>query len=197
MFFEHGDDLKSCLQPDKLEDELRKLDFKDGVIRLPDDIDAYVAHLVTSQLSRLSDKERVYIMISSHGGDAYSSFAIYDEIMRLRSRGVEVVGVVEGLAASAACMIVLQAASVRIARPNARLLMHEVRRWAFQYLETISQLADVVDEMRALEEKVADIIAARACKSIDEVKKMIERKEVWMSAEQALEWGLVDKIENV
>lgn len=49
--------------------------------------------------------------------------------------------------------------------------------------------------MEALEKRIMTILAARCGKDPGLVAKEIERKEIWMSAEEALEWGLIDSIE--
>lgn len=72
------------------------------------------------------------VYINSPGGGAYHALALYDALRRMSSRwGYKIKCIVEGWAASAAAMIVLQAGDERIAGPNARFLLHEARRWVF------------------------------------------------------------------
>lgn len=136
------------------------------------------------------DCSRVVIHLNSPGGHAYGAFAVHDAIKAIPK---PVTIIVEGWAASAASMIVLQAADKRMARPNARFLLHEIRRWAFTE-ETTSQLEDEVKEMKAITDMVVDLLSRRCGKSKQSVRATIRRKEIWMSAKQALKWGLIDGI---
>jgi ATP-dependent Clp protease protease subunit len=139
--------------------------------------------------------QEVTLVISSPGGAAYHAFALYDEIMAVRASGVRVTAVVTGYAASAAAMIVLQAADRRVARPNARLLLHEVRRWTCFEERKTSDMKDELEEMKAITDNIVRILAGRTGKTPDQVNALIDRKESWFSAEQARDIGLIDAIE--
>ena len=135
----------------------------------------------------------ITLHITSPGGEVYASYALYDHLRMVAKSGVKIEAVVNGYAASAAAAIVLQAADVRKCMPSARLLLHEVSRWAFGPEKT-SDLLDEAKELKVLTDMIVNTIAKKSKKSIKEVMKLIERKEVWFSAQEALEWGLVDEI---
>ena len=177
-------------------ERLRWAELRQGVVRLNSAIVEDTASQFLSELEYFRRKQvpRVMVKICSPGGGAYYALAIYDALRDISASGTKVIALVEGFAASAAAMIVLQAADERICRANARFLLHETRRWVFFAVERTSDLEDEVKEMQALTERIVEIIATRAGKTRDEVQRLIERKEVWMSATEAKEWKLVDRI---
>ena len=177
------------------DDYLKLEELRSGTIRLLTDIDEFSAEGLLTEIAYLARHKylEITIIMSSPGGDAYHAFAMYDAIRALCKTGTEVTILVEGMAASAAAMIILQAASKRQARPNARLLLHEVRRWVFA-MERKSDVQDEYREMEAVTDQIVQILSERCQKDPTEVKKLIERKEVWMSAQEALAWGLIDSV---
>jgi ATP-dependent protease ClpP protease subunit len=62
---------------------------------------------------------------------------------------------------------------------------------------TVERGSDVEDEhkeLQALHKIIFDILAHRTGKSYDQIAKVIQRREVWMSAKEALDFGLIDVI---
>jgi len=177
-------------------DWLRYTDLINGVILLDETIREYSASAILSEIRDIKRRKlhEVNVVISSPGGGAYYAFAIYDALRELSEKGIKVKAVVQGWAASAAAMIVLQAADERIAYPSARFLVHECRRWVFFAVERSSDLKDEVKEMDAITERIFEIMSNRCKKTREEIHSLIERKEIWMSANEAKDWGLIDKI---
>lgn len=178
------------------EEFLRYTELTRGFIRLDREIGSTTTSKLLSELTYVYNLKinPITISISSPGGDAYHAFAMYDAIVDLRRKSVTINALVEGWAASAAAMIVLQAFDIRRARENARFLLHEARRWVFFAMEKTSDLIDEVTEMEAIEKRIIEILSKRCEKSESEIKSVIERKEAWMSAKEAKEWGLIDEI---
>lgn len=178
------------------EDWLRYQNLLHGIIYIDDSIGECCMSRVLAEISEIRRRQlqSVKIVISSSGGGAYYAFAIYDALMNLRNKGIKVIALVEGWAASAACMIVLQAADERLSRPEARFLMHEARRWIFWAVERTSDIKDEVQELEAITDRIMNILSKRCGKNVDEIRNRIERKEIWMSATEAKEWGLIDRI---
>jgi len=175
---------------------LRYQDLANGIIYLDEPIREHTTSRILKEISEIRRRQlpTVTIIISSPGGGAYYALAIYDALRNLAKKGVKIIALVEGWAASAAAMIVLQAADKRTAYPSARFLLHETRRWVFFAVERTSDLKDEVKEMDALSERIISILAKRCKKTKSEVRNLIERKEVWMSASEAKDWALIDKI---
>ncbi|MCK4258050.1 MAG: Clp protease ClpP [Halanaerobiales bacterium] len=181
-----------------LYDALRLSEMRKGIFHYRGEIDGCetedflleIAHVRESP----SDYPEITIRISSNGGSVYNAFSLYDVLRELSQQGVHVRMVVEGLAASAAAMIFLQGADERIALPTSSFLLHEVSRWVSSFSEKSSALEDEMEALKRITEKIIDILSERCNKSRDEVRKVIERKETWLSAKEALEWNLIDKI---
>ena len=135
----------------------------------------------------------IVIDVCSEGGEIYPSIGMYDFIVGLRNKGIEVDAMVQGYAASAACMIVLQAVRRRKSTTNSRFLLHEAREWGFS-TETTSTIKDKHQEFDALQKLISRIIGDRAGKTQKEIEDFISRKEIWMSVTEAKEFGLIDEV---
>ena len=181
-----------------LHDALRLDDLKIGIFHFRSEIDpCYVEEFLLEIKDVRAHPEHykeITVRLSSPGGNAYHAFAMYAVLRELSFRGVNVRVIVEGMAASAAAMIVLQGADERLALADSSFLLHEPKRWVFFAQESKSNLEDEMKEMKRITDKIVDILSSRCKKSKDEVNKLIERKEVWMSVEEALKWNLIDAI---
>lgn len=60
--------------------------------------------------------------------------------------------------------------------------------------ESTSELEDEMKEMQILTTRIVKILAEKCKQTEDTVRKLIARKEVWFSADEALNFGLIDKI---
>jgi len=189
--------MKKELEGLSLYERLKYQELSAGILHLRGEIDDVMIDDFNLELSVIRDAEwlpSVTIKITSVGGNAYLAFGIYDALRELSKWGKEVYVVVEGLAASAAAMIVLQGADKRLAYPTASFLLHEPRRWTMFRDETTSQLEDEAAELNRITNKVIDILASRCNKTKEEVRELIRRREVWMDAKEAKDWGLIDEI---
>lgn len=175
---------------------LRHSDLLQGIIRIDEAIRESSTSRILSEIQYTKQRQipNLTVIISSPGGGAYYAFAIYDALRNLSESGIKVNAIVEGWAASAAAMIILQAADVRMAYPSARFLLHECRRWIFFAIERTSDIKDEVEEMEAITKQILSMMSRRCGKTEEEIRQRIERKEIWMSASEAKDWGLIDKI---
>jgi len=183
-----------------LDDFLRYQDLKDGIIHITGELSNFRARdlaLFWGEIKRrFKAGDTLTVYLDSEGGEVHGAFAIYDALRRISKEGVKIRIIVEGLAASAAAMIVLQAGDERISRPHATFLLHEPKRWVFFNSESTSQLENEVTEMNRITDLIVKILADRCGKTEEEVRETIRLREVWMSPEDAKEWGLIDKIEE-
>ena len=99
---------------------------------------------------------------------------------------------VYGMAASAAAMILLQAGDKRLSSPNATFLLHEVRQMNGWDTDTYSDIIDKKEGMDMVTKIVYGIMAEKSGKTYDEVFAHIDRREAWMTFDEAKEWGLID-----
>ncbi len=174
---------------------LKKASLDDGVVYLFGGIEDGLANLISMELSYVfrSNNKKAVLEINSQGGGIYSALNILETVRQFEQDGRTITAHVNGMAASAASMIVLQSASKRTSTKSARFLFHEPRRWAYG-METSSGIRDEADEMSKVSDMIYTIMAKRSKKTIEELKKLIERRELWMSAEEALEHNFIDAI---
>ena len=177
---------------EKKEDSLSEKFLKTRQIILSGEIDEENSEKVIRQLLLLeADSDRpIYIYIDSPGGSIDSGFGIYDMI-RFINAPVYTIGT--GLIASMGSIILLAAPKERrFALPNSHYLIHQpliggVARGVATDLEIQAV------EIAKSKDKLIRLIAAETGKSEDEVRADCDRDH-WLSAEEALSYGLVSKI---
>lgn len=140
-----------------------------------------------------SAPEGLNVLLISPGGCVYHAFALYDELRLLSSEGIQIIVTAYGMCASAAAMILLQAGDVRRATPSTSFLIHEIRRISAGE-ERASEAADELKEMQRLTDMCVKLLSRRCNKTESVVRKVFERKEIWMPAVEAKDWGLIDEI---
>ena len=133
--------------------------------------------------------EPAKVRINSGGGDVYEGVAILNA---LRSYSGELTVVIESLAASAASFIAVGVGGRVVIRPNAEVMIHKA--WTM-----LAGNADDIDKIKAdlarQDVKIAKIYAERAGGELDDWLALMSA-ETWYSADEALEAGLVDAIED-
>ncbi len=133
--------------------------------------------------------EPLRIVIDSPGGSVIDGLHLYDAIQELRAtHHVTTVGM--GMAASMAG-ILLQAGDVREMSANAYLLIHEVSSGASG---TVTAMRDETQFLEALNSRGMDLLTARSTMTTEEVLDKIARKDWWLDADAALEYGFIDTI---
>lgn len=141
------------------------------------------------QWSRRFPGEPLRLVIDSPGGSVIDGLHLYDCIQGLReTHHVTTVGM--GMAASMGG-ILLQAGDVREMSANAYLLIHEVQASAGG---TVTEMRDEAKFLEALNARGMELLAARATISSEEILDRIARKDWWLSADEALEYGFIDVI---
>lgn len=137
--------------------------------------------------------DEINVLIMSPGGEGFAGLAMADELSRSISRGIRVNCYASGLIASAA-VPVFASGSYRVAAPGTIFMVHEPTMFKFISEEKRKDLKTQSEMMEMLVDKYVSILAAHSKISKEEwEKKGLET--TWFTAKQALEWGLVDKIE--
>ena len=144
---------------------------------------------VAEELKALGDITALDVYINSPGGDVFAGLAIYNILRRLE--GVRVTAHVDGLAASAASVIVMAADRIVMPR-NALLMIH--RAWAYAN-GNAAELQKMADTLERIDGQLAQIYADRGGQSREKMAALMEA-ETWMDAAQAAELGLCDEIEE-
>jgi ATP-dependent Clp protease protease subunit len=139
-------------------------------------------------LNQVDAEKPIRVYVNSPGGLADDGFALYD-VMRFVSAPVYTI--CSGLAASAATIAMVGAAKGRrLIMPHSRVMLHQPSQGA---RGTASDIAITAQEIIRLREKANRLFARETGRDLDKIEKDMHR-DFWMSAEEAVEYGLVDKI---
>ncbi|MDD6920110.1 MAG: ATP-dependent Clp endopeptidase proteolytic subunit ClpP [Eubacteriales bacterium] len=165
--------------------------LKDRVIFLADEIDDNIASLVVAQLLFLEaeDPEKdIHLYINSPGGSVSAGLAIYDTMQYIKP---DVSTICIGMAASmGAFLLSAGEKGKRFALPNAEIMIHQPLGGTRGQAEDIKIHAEHILNTR---DKLNKILAKNTGKALEVIAKDTDRDN-YMSAEQALEYGLVDKV---
>jgi ATP-dependent Clp protease, protease subunit len=166
--------------------------FEERTIFLGTPISDEIANAVMAQLLCLEsmDPDRdISIYINSPGGSFTALTAIYDTIRYIKA---DVATVCLGQAASAAAVLLAAGTpGKRLALPNSRIIIHQpATEGTYGQSSDIEIQANEILRLRSLLEKM---LADASGKSIEEVSRDIERDK-FLTAEQAVEYGLIDGI---
>ena len=130
------------------------------------------------------------IIFSSPGGSIIDGFELFDHIQQLRNDGHHITTGTLGMAASMAG-ILLQAGDTRWVGQQAWVMIH---RAAFGAWGKTFEIEDEVKFVKRMEERILDIFTSRSKLSRNKIKRNWDRKDWWISAEEAITLGLVDEI---
>ena len=165
--------------------------LNDRIIFLSEEVNDATASLVVAQLLYLEaqdpDKD-IQFYINSPGGSVTAGMAIYDTMQYIRC---DVATICVGMAASmGAFLLSAGTKGKRMALPNAEIMIHQPSAG------TQGQITDMAIHMRRLQtikERMNRIMSENTGKSVEEVAAACERDN-FMSAQEALEFGLVDRV---
>ncbi len=165
--------------------------LNDRIVFLGEEVNATTASLVVAQLLYLEaqdpDKE-IQFYINSPGGSVTDGMAIYDTMQYIKC---DVSTICIGMAASmGAFLLSAGAKGKRLALPNAEIMIHQPSAG------TQGQITDMVIHLKRLEvikKRMNKIMADNTGKSVEEITAACERDN-FMSAEEAKEYGLIDKV---
>ena len=165
--------------------------LNDRIIVLSDDVNDATASLVVAQLLYLEgqDPEKdISLYINSPGGSVTAGFAIYDTMQYIKC---DVSTICMGMAASMGAFLLSSGAKgKRFALPNSEIMIHQPSGGAQGQATEIEITAKQILKIR---ERLNKILADNTGKPIDIIAKDTERDN-FMSADEALDYGLVDKI---
>ncbi|MEZ6001843.1 ATP-dependent Clp protease proteolytic subunit [Hyphomonas sp.] len=164
--------------------------FKARTILLTGGIDFLQARRVCERLLALSSEndKPILLVLSSPGGHVESGDMIHDMI-KFVPAPVKILGT--GWCASAGALIYSAAKKEnRYALPNTRFLLHEPRGGVGGQATDVEIQAREIIKMR---ERLNKIFAAATGKSLEQIKEDTDR-DFWMSAQEAVDYGLVHKI---
>ncbi len=165
--------------------------LKDRIVFLGTGVDDYVANLIIAQLLFLEkedpDKD-IEFYIHSPGGVVSAGLAIYDTMQMIKP---DIATFCVGQAASMGAVLLAGGKKgKRYALDNARIMIHQVSGGA---QGSLSDMQISLKEADRLMEILVGILASSTGKDAESVRKDMDR-DYWMSAEQARDYGLVDKV---
>ena len=150
-----------------------------------------MASLITAQLLCLESenpKKEISMYINSPGGQVTSALAIYDTMQYIKS---PVSTVVMGMAASAGSLILTAGeAGQRIALPNARVMVHQP---SGGYQGQATDILIHAEFTQKLKRRLNEIYVKHTGQDYETIEKALERDN-FMSAEEARDFGLIDKV---
>ena len=165
--------------------------LKERIVFIGTGIDDYVASLAIAQMLHLEaeDPEKdINIYINSPGGSVTAGLAIYDTMQYIRP---QVSTICVGMAASMGAILLLAGEKgKRTALPNSRIMIHQP--WG-GVQGTASDISIQAEEILKTKKRLNEIIAFHTGKQLADIEKDTDRDN-YMSAEQAREYGLIDKV---
>ena len=165
--------------------------LNDRIIFLADEVNDTTASLVVAQMLYLEaqdpDKD-IYLYINSPGGSISAGMAIYDTMNYIKC---DVCTICIGMAASMGAFLLSSGAKgKRFCLPNAEVMIHQPLGGMQGQASDIKIHADHILRIR---EKLNTILSEQTGKPLKTIRQDTERDN-FMSAEEAVEYGLVDKV---
>ena len=165
--------------------------LNDRIIMLTDEVNNATASLVVAQLLYLEGQDAtkdISLYINSPGGSVTDGMAIYDTMQYIKC---DVSTICMGMAASmGAFLLSAGAKGKRYALPNSDIMIHQPLGGAKGQATDIMIHADHIIQTK---KKLNTILAANTGRSLEEIERDTERDN-FMTAQQALEYGLIDKV---
>ena len=168
--------------------------LSDRIIFLGEEVSDVSAGLVIAQMLFLEaqDPEKdIQLYINSPGGSVSSGFAIYDTMQYIKC---DVSTICIGLAASfGAFLLAGGTKGNRIALPNSEIMIHQPAIHGNGIQGQATDIKITSDHIQKSKERLNTILAQNTGKSMEEIALATERDN-YMSAQEAMEFGLIDKI---
>lgn len=165
--------------------------LKDRIIFIGDEINDTTANLIIAQMLFLEadDPDRdINVYINSPGGSISAGMGIYDTMQYIKP---DVQTICVGMAASmGAFLLAAGTKGKRFALPNAEVMIHQPLGGARGQASDIKIQADRILRMR---ENLNEILSERTGQPLEVIEKDTDRDN-FMSAEEAVEYGLIDKV---
>src|SRR5881396_3322213 len=166
--------------------------LKEHIIFLGSDIDEAVANVVVAELLYLESEDpdrEISIYINSPGGSITAGLAIYDTMHFIKP---DIVTICVGQAASmAAVLLAAGSKGKRFSLPNSRIMIHQPS------MQGLANRATEIDiyarEILRMRETLNALLATATGQPVERVARDVDRDYI-MSPEQALEYGMIDRV---
>jgi ATP-dependent Clp protease, protease subunit len=165
--------------------------LKDRIIFLGEPVTDHIANLVIAEMLFLEKEDPdgdIEVYINSPGGSVSAGLAMYDVMQMVKC---DVATICVGLAASMGAVLLAGGhPGKRYALPNARIMIHAV---SGGYEGTVQDAEIRLKEMVRMHDSLNEILAKHTKQPYDKVRRDMDR-DYFMSPQEALEYGLIDKI---
>ena len=165
--------------------------LKDRIIFLGEEVNDVTASLVVAQLLFLESEDPgkdISLYINSPGGSVSAGMAIYDTMQYIKC---DVSTICIGMAASMGAFLLAGGAKgKRMALPNAEIMIHQPSGGA---RGQATEIQIVAENILKTKKKLNEMLAANTGKPIEVIEKDTDRDN-YMSAQEALEYGLIDRV---
>ncbi len=167
--------------------------LKERIIFVTGPIEDYMANLIVAQLLFLEaedPKKDIYLYINSPGGSVTAGLSIIDTMHHIKPH---VATVCVGMAASMGSLILSQGAKgKRFVLPNAEVMIHQPSGGAYGQASDIDITARHILKTR---DRLNKMLAKATGQKLTKIEQDVDR-DMFMDAEEALAYGIVDKIYN-
>lgn len=165
--------------------------LRERIIFLGDEVNDATASLVVAQMLFLESEDPgkdINLYINSPGGSVTAGMAIYDTMNYVKC---DVSTICMGLAASMGAFLLSSGAKgKRLVLPNAEIMIHQPSGGA---KGQATEIQIVAENILKTKKKLNEILAANTGQTVEKIAEDTERDN-FMSAEEALQYGLVDRI---
>ena len=168
--------------------------LKERIIFLGEEVNNVTANLIVAQLLFLESEDPnkdISFYINSPGGSVTAGMAIYDTMQYIKC---DVSTICLGLAASFGAFLLAGGAhGKRMALPNSEIMIHQPAMHGNGIQGPASDIKIMSDYMQKSRQRLNRVLAVNTGRSEEEIARDTERDN-FMSAEEALEYGLIDSI---
>ena len=165
--------------------------LNERIIFLGTPVDDQIANLIVAQLLHLESEDPdkdISLYVNTPGGSVYAGMAIYDTMQFIKP---DVATICVGIAMSMGALLLAAGAhGKRFALPNAKVMIHQL---SGGFSGQSSDIEIHAREALSMRRQLDEIIAHHTGQEIDRVKKDTER-DYFMSAEEAVEYNIVDRV---
>lgn len=166
--------------------------LQDRIIFIGTEIDDIVGNIVTSQLLYLNSVDQtkpITIHLNTPGGSVTDGLSIYDSMLYVEN---PVYTICTGIAASMGAVLLCAGEyGHRYSQKHSRIMIHEV---SSGQSGKMSEMQDSFDETKKLNAELFNILALHTGHTVKEIEDVALRRDFWMSADEAKEFGVIDNI---
>lgn len=141
-----------------------------------------------NDMEKVKNRSKVTVRINSPGGELYAGLAIMNRLAELKG---DVITIVDGLAASAAS-IILQGGKTRKVHNGSMVMVHGASSFLFGYYNE-AKLAEAEKQLNAANRAAIEAYSQRMDIGKDEIRSIMARTE-WMTGQEAIKKGFADEL---